>query len=92
MKEPKTGDLEFDEKRTRRVRRIAARKQAVKITINIDSEALAILRAQSAKTGIPYQRLLNQVLMRALQKDAQTESRLDRLEKELKRLKRTLVA
>jgi len=92
MKEPKTGDLEFDEKRTRRVRRIAARKQAVKITINIDSEALAILRAQSAKTGIPYQRLLNQVLVRALQKDAQTEGRLDRLEKELKRLKRTLVA
>jgi predicted DNA binding CopG/RHH family protein len=92
MKEPKTADLEFDAKGTRQVRRIAARKQAVKITINIDSEALAILRAQSAKTGIPYQRLLNQVLMRALQKDAQTEGRLDRLEKELSRLKRTLVA
>ncbi|MBZ5499789.1 MAG: BrnA antitoxin family protein [Acidobacteriia bacterium] len=92
MKEPKTGDLEFDVKGTRQVRRIAARKQSVKITINIDSEALAILRAQSAKTGIPYQRLLNQVLMRALQKDAQTEGRLDRLEKELNRLKRTLVA
>lgn len=92
MKEPKTADLEFDAKGTRQVRRIAARKQAVKITINIDSEALAILRAQSAKTGIPYQRLLNQVLMRALRKDAQTEGRLDRLEKELNRLKRTLVA
>jgi tRNA(Phe) wybutosine-synthesizing methylase Tyw3 len=71
---------------------MAARKRAIKITINIDSEALAILRAQSAKTGIPYQRLLKQVLKRALRKETETESRLDRLEKELNRLKRTLVA
>jgi predicted DNA binding CopG/RHH family protein len=92
MKEPKTGDLEYGARGTRQVRQIAARKRAIKITINIDSEALAILRAQSAKTGIPCQRLLNQVLKRALRKETETESRLDRLEKELNRLKRTLVA
>jgi hypothetical protein len=34
------------------------------------------------------QRLLNQFLDRALQNDSQTESRLDRLEKEITRLKK----
>ena len=92
MKEPRIADLEFDTRGTRQVRKMAARKTAIKITINIDSEALAILRAQSAKTGIPYQRLLNQVLKRALRKETETESRLDRLERELNRLKRILVA
>jgi hypothetical protein len=53
---------------------------------------LEILRARAAKTGVPYQRLLNQFLNSALQNDAQTESRLDRLEKEISRLKRKIVA
>ena len=92
MREPKLGDLEFDPKGTRRIRQKMAGKRAVKITINIDADALAILRTKAAKTGIPYQRLLNQVLKRALQGETQTETRLDRLEKELIRLKRKLVA
>jgi len=92
MREPKLGDLEFDPKGTRRIRQKTAGKRAVKITINIDADALAILRTKAAKTGIPYQRLLNQVLKRALQGETQTETRLDRLEKELIRLKRKLVA
>ena len=58
MREPNLGDLEFDPKSTRQIRQKMARNPAVKITINIDAEALAILRAKSAKTGIPYQRLL----------------------------------
>jgi len=92
MREPKLGDLEFDAKGTGIVRRKMERSRAVKITINIDADSLVALRSKSVKTGIPYQRLLNQVLKRALQAETETETRLDRLEKELNRLKRRLVA
>jgi predicted DNA binding CopG/RHH family protein len=92
MREPKVGDVEFDPKGTRQIRQRVARKNAIKITINIDAESLATLRAKSAKTGVPYQRLLNQVLKRGLQGESATETRLDRIEKELNRLKRRLVA
>lgn len=78
----------IDDQGTRRIRRRMAAARSVKITINIDKDSLDILRAKAAETGVPYQRLLNQFLSRALQKDAQTESRLDRLEKAVTRLKK----
>jgi hypothetical protein len=62
--------------------------RSVKIRINIDKDSLDIQRAKAAETGMPYQRLLNRFLNRALKNDAQTESRLDRLEKEITRLKK----
>ena len=88
MKEPRLNDLVIDDKGTRQIRRKMAAARSVKITINIDKDSLEILRAKAAETGMPYQRLLNQFLNRALQNDAQTESRLDRLEKEITRLKK----
>ena len=92
MKEPKLSELEIDEKGTRRIRREMATARSVKITINIDANNLEILRAKSAKTGVPYQRLLNRFLSQALHSDAETEPRLDRLEKEITKLKRKIVA
>ncbi len=88
MKKPKLEELTIDDKGTRQIRRKMAIARSVKITINIDKDSLDILRAKAAETGVPYQRLLNQFLNRALQNDAQTESRLDRLEKEITRLKK----
>jgi predicted DNA binding CopG/RHH family protein len=88
MKEPRLKDLVIDDKGTRQIRRKMAIARSVKITINIDKDSLDILRAKAAETGVPYQRLLNQILNRALQNDTQTESRLDRLEKEITRLKK----
>lgn len=88
MKEPKLSELEIDRKGTGRIRREMARARSVKITINVDRGSLDILRAKAAKTGIPYQRLLNQFLKRALQAEAETESRLDRLEREVTKLKK----
>jgi predicted DNA binding CopG/RHH family protein len=88
MKEPRLNDLVIDDKGTQQIRRKMAAARSVKITINIDKGSLDILRAKAAETGVPYQRLLNQLLNRALQNDAQTESRLDRLEKEITRLKK----
>ena len=88
MKEPRLSDLVIDHKGTQQIRRKTTAARSVKITINIDKDSLDILRAKAAETGMPYQRLLNQFLNRALQNDAQTESRLDRLEKEITRLKK----
>jgi hypothetical protein len=65
-----------------------ARARAVKISVNIDRGNWDFLRAKAAKTGIPYQRLLNQFLKTALQTEAETESRLDRLEREVTKLKK----
>ncbi len=92
MKEPRLADLEVDEKRTRQIRKKMAGARSVKITINVDTETLHILRAKSAETGIPYQRLLNRLLKSALQTDSETASRLDRLEREIDLLKRKIVA
>jgi predicted DNA binding CopG/RHH family protein len=88
MKEPRLKDLVIDDKGTRQIRRKMAIARSVKITINIDKDSLDILRAKAAETGVPYQRLLNQILNRALQNDTHTESRLDRLEREITRLKK----
>jgi predicted DNA binding CopG/RHH family protein len=92
MKEPKLSELEIDPEGTEQIRCKMAAARSVKITINIDKTNLDILRTKAAKTGVPYQRLLNQFLSKALQSDEQTESRLDRLEKEVTRLKRKIVA
>jgi predicted DNA binding CopG/RHH family protein len=92
MKEPKLNELEIDYKGTQQIRRKMLAAKSVKITINIDKGNLDILRAKAAKTGVPYQRLLNQFLNNALRSDAQTETRLDRLEKEVTRLKKKIVA
>lgn len=69
-----------------------ASAKAVKITINIDKESLDILRDKAAKTGVPYQRLLNRLLAKALQGDKETDSRLTRLEREVSKLKKKVVA
>jgi predicted DNA binding CopG/RHH family protein len=92
MKEPKLNELEIDLKGTEQIRRRMAASGSVKITINIDKTTLDILRAKAANSGVPYQRLLNQFLSKALQSDEQTESRLDCLEKEINRLKKKIVA
>ena len=92
MKEPKLSELEIDQKGTRQIRQSMARTKAVKITINIDKENLDNLRDKAAKTGVPYQRLLNHLLAKALQNDKETESRLSRLEREVTKLKKKIVA
>ena len=69
-----------------------AKSKAVKITINIDKENLEILRDKASKTGVPFQRLLSRLLAKALQNDKETESRLARLEREVTKIKKKVVA
>ncbi|MBI1859824.1 MAG: BrnA antitoxin family protein [Deltaproteobacteria bacterium] len=92
MRQPKLSDLTVDVKGTRMMRRAAAKSRKVKITINIDGDSLSRLKSHSDKTGVPYQRLLNQILKEALKGEDAMESRLEKVERELERLKKRVAA
>ena len=92
MRQPKLSDLVFDQKGTKEIRAKIAKTKKIKITINIDQDSLDVLHEISGKTGASYQKLLNQVLREGLKKRLESESRLDRIEKELKKLKKKLAA
>jgi hypothetical protein len=77
---------------TRRLRAEMAGRGSVKITINVDADSLAKLKELSAESGVPYQRLLNGILKERLANADTLRSRLDRIEKELARVKKTLAA
>lgn len=88
MKQPKISDLVIDGKGTKRIRSEAAKTKKVKITINIDHDSLEAIQALASSTGGSYQKLLNQVLRDGLKRRNDSESRLDRIERELERLKK----
>jgi len=69
-----------------------AGRRSVKITINVDVDSLTRLKKLSAESGVPYQRLLNRILKERLSRTETVHSRLDRIEKELARVKKTLAA
>jgi predicted DNA binding CopG/RHH family protein len=92
MKQPNLKDLKRDEIGTEKIRASLAKAKNIKITINIDTKSLFALREIARDTGIPYQRLFNVLLEKSLTKRESTESRLDRLEQELKKMKRQAAA
>lgn len=92
MREPKLKDLTVDEAGTARLRTSVAQEKAVKITITIDTKSLSALRKASKRTGMPYYALVSRVLNKGIERQTATESRLDQLEREVKRMKRILVA
>jgi len=88
MKQPKLTELTLDTRGTKLLRAEAAKSKKIKITINIDQDSLYLLKRMADKTGAPYQKLLNQILKEGLKNDDRSESRLDRIEKELEKLKK----
>ena len=92
MKQPKLNDLVVDPRGTKQMRSQMKKARRIKITINIDEDSLVLLRKISGQTGAPYQQLLNQVLKEGLSRRSDAESRLDRIERELKRIKRKIAA
>ena len=92
MRKPIIRDMKVDTAGTRRLRAEMAGRGSVKITINVDADSLAKLKELSAESGVPYQRLLNSILKERLVKADTLRSRLDRIEKELARVKKTLAA
>ena len=92
MRKPRMRDLKVDGAGTRKLRAEMARQGTVKITINVDADSLGKLKELSAESGVPYQRLLNSVLRERLSRTSSVHARLDRIERELKRVKKTLAA
>lgn len=91
-KQTKSDSVRIDWAGTRKIRSSMARQKFVKITINVDARSLSALKSESEKTGVPYQRLLNSLLRDSLSQRRETEGRLERLERELKLVKRKLAA
>jgi predicted DNA binding CopG/RHH family protein len=92
MRKPRTSDVRVDTAGTHKLRAEMAGRTSVKITINVDADSLTKLKALSADSGVPYQRLLNSLLKERLSKAETVHARLDRIEKELVRVKKTLAA
>jgi predicted DNA binding CopG/RHH family protein len=92
MKQPKLNDLKIDVRGTKAMRKLMAKAKKIKITINIDSDLLGEIRTMAAKSGIPYQSLLNRVLKEAVMERKSDESRLDRIEREIEKIKKKLSA
>ena len=92
MRKPRISDVKVDAAGTRRLRTEMAGRRSVKITINVDADSLAKLKELSADSGVPYQRLLNSILRERLSRVDTVHARLDRIERELARVKKTLAA
>ena len=92
MKQPNLSDLIIDKKGTKAIRAMMAKVKKIKITINVDEDILLDLRKLAAAQGTPYQTLLNKVLKDAVHSKVQDGSRLDKLEREVERLKKKLSA
>lgn len=92
MKQPKLSDLKVDTKGTKAMRKMMAKAKKIKITVNVDEELLAELKHMAVETGVPYQSILNRVLKDAVMSKKDEGSRLDRLEREVERLKKKISA
>ncbi len=92
MKQPKLSDLKIDTKGTKALRKMMTKAKKIKITVNVDEDLLTELRQMAEETGTPYQSLLNKVLKDAVMGKKAEGSRLDRLEREVERLKKKISA
>jgi predicted DNA binding CopG/RHH family protein len=94
MKQPKVSSLQLDKVGTAELRGEMAKKKkkSIKITINIDADSLLTLKGIARDTGVPYQRLLNRLVKQGLKTRDTIETRLNRLEQELKKMKRAFAA
>ena len=86
------SDLKPDKAGTKKIRESISKTKKVKITINFDAEILTQVKSMSDETGVPYQTLLNKIVKEALLQKNSESSRLDRLEKEIKKLKKKIAA
>lgn len=92
MKQPKLSNLKIDTKGTKAMRKAMAKTKKIKITVNLDEDLLMELRQMAEEAGTPYQSLLNKVLKEAVTGKKAEGSRLDRLEREVERLRKKISA
>ena len=92
MKQPTLSHLKIDRGATKKIRTALSKKNRVTITVNLDTESLKALQTLSKESRIPYQRLLNTVLTTSVTQQESIQSHLDRLEQELRKIKRRVAA
>lgn len=92
MKKPKIVDLKVNKSETQKIRVAQKNTTTIKITFNIEKETLSKLKAISKDSEIPYQRLLNKLLKESLSGKSSIEQRIDKLEREIIRVKKILAA
>ena len=92
MKQPKMSDLKINKKNTKTIRKKMAESKKVKITINFDADVLGEIKQMAEDLGSPYQTLLNKIVKDAVKTKSLKETRLDRLEKEIKALKKKVAS
>jgi predicted DNA binding CopG/RHH family protein len=94
LKQPKINEIKIDLNGTEKMRARMAKAKKIKITVNIDEDLLTALKLRSEDSGVPYQVILNKLLRSSLEKQipSEAQSRLDRLEKEVAKLKRSISA
>ncbi len=92
MKEPKLNNLKLDKNGTKETRKAFAKNPKVRVTIHFDADLLTLVKKMAEQVGAPYQTLLNKILRDALLKKSSEESRLDKLEQELLKIKKKLAA
>lgn len=92
MKQPKLNNLKFDAAGTRNMHYDMRQLKKIKITINVDTDTLSTIRQLAAKSGIPYQTFINRMLRETLTNKKNESTRLDRLEQEIKQIKKKLAA
>jgi predicted DNA binding CopG/RHH family protein len=92
MKQPNLSRLRIDRAATNKLRAELSKSKRVTITVNLDSDSLRALKTLSTKTGIPYQRLLRTLLAADAVQQETIHVRLNRLEQELRKIKRRVAA
>ena len=91
MKQPNLRHLKIDRAGTDTIRK-ALRKSHVTITIKLNAEDMRTLKTRSTKAGIPYQRLLSTLITTTVSQQESMQSRIDRLEQELRKINRHVAA
>jgi hypothetical protein len=90
MKPPKLAALKIDRQGTKNLRTKLRKTKNIKITIHVDAGNLGSLSTMTARKLPAYYRLIGQLLKKKL--DDHAASRLDRVERELRKLKRQIAA
>jgi len=92
MKQPNLNNIMIDSPGTKKLRAQLKRTKKIKITINIDERSLTLLKRVSGRSALPYQQILRRVLEQTGSERDDAKSRLDRIERELEKLKRQIAA
>jgi predicted DNA binding CopG/RHH family protein len=92
MKQPKLNEIRLDDSGTKEIRAKSKKSAKVKITINLDEDLIKNIKKRASKTGIPYQNLVNKMLLQAFVEQNNEDDRIAKIEKELKEIKTRLSA